>query len=79
MLLSFPDFLYIFHNTVLIDNTRNQSNDTTESQKEKKPCFNAHFQNSQSTTTGLNKMWSLKRSAMLKCESRTSLHAVQCK
>ena len=22
--------------------TRNRSNDTTESQKEKKPCFNAH-------------------------------------
>ena len=26
-----------------------------------------------------NKMWSLKSLAMLKCESRTSLHAVQYK
>ena len=33
---------------------------------------------SQSKITGLNKMWSLKSLAMLKCESRTSLYAVQC-
>ena len=26
----------------MIDNTRNQNIDTTESQKEKKTCFNAH-------------------------------------
>ena len=26
-----------------------------------------------------NKIWSLKSLVMLKCESRTSLHAVQCK
>ena len=26
----------------MIYNTRNRSNDTTESQKEKKTCFNAH-------------------------------------
>ena len=32
----------------MIYNTRNQSNDTTESQKEKKACFNAHFQYSNS-------------------------------
>ena len=63
----------------MIYNTRNRSNDTTESQKEKKTCFNAHFQYSQSKITGLNKMWSLKSLAMLKCESRTSLHAVQYK
>ena len=50
---------------------------TTESQKEKKICFNAHFQCSQSKITGLNKMWSLKGLVMLKCESRASLHAVQ--
>ena len=31
----------------MIYNTRNRSNDTTESQKEKKTCFNAHFQYSQ--------------------------------
>ena len=30
--------------TVMIYNTRNRSNDTTESQKEKKTCLNAHFQ-----------------------------------
>ena len=27
----------------------------------------------------INKMWSLKSLAMLKCDSRTSLHVVQCK
>ena len=27
-----------------LEYTRNQSNDTTESQTEKKTCFNAHFQ-----------------------------------
>ena len=37
-----PDFLKIFHNTVMIYNTRNRNNDTTESQKEKKNYFNAH-------------------------------------
>ena len=42
--------------------------------KKKKTCFNAHFQYSQSKTTGLNKMRSLKSLAMLRCESRTSLH-----
>ena len=63
----------------MICSTRNQSNDTIESQKEKKIGFNAHFQYRQSKITGLNKMWSLKSLAMLKCESRTSLHAVQYK
>ena len=67
----------------MIYNTRNQSNDATESQKEKKTCFNAHFQYSQSKVTNnkevysSNKMRSLKSLAKLKCESRTSLHAVQ--
>ena len=61
----------------MIYSTRNRSNDTRESQK-KKTCFNAQFQYSQSEITGLNKM-SLKSLAMLKCESRTSLHAVQHK
>ena len=37
-----PDFLKIFLNTVVIYNTRNRSNNTTESQKEKTNCFNAH-------------------------------------
>ena len=61
----------------MIYNTRNPSNDTIESQKEKKTFFNAHFQYNQSKITSLNKIWSLKSLAMLKCESRTSLHAVQ--
>ena len=63
----------------MIYNTRNRSNDATESQEEKNTCFNVHFQYSQSKITGLNKMWSLKSLAVLKCESRTSLHAVQYK
>ena len=63
----------------MIYNTRNWSNDTTESQKEKKTCFNAHFQYCQSNITGLNKIWSLKSLAMLKCENRNSLHPVQYK
>ena len=61
----------------MIYNTRNRINDTTESQKEKKTCFNIHFLYSQSKITVLNKMWSLRNLAMLKCERRTSLHAVQ--
>ena len=51
----------------------------TESQIEKKACFNAHFQYSQSKITGRNKMLSLQSLTMLKCEIRTSLHAVQYK
>ena len=57
----------------MIYNTRNWSNDTTESQKEKNTCFNAHLQYSQLKITGLNKMWSLKGLAILKCESRMNL------
>ena len=66
-------------------NTRNQSNDTTENQKKKKICFNAHFPYSQSKIMdkngvySSNKMWSLKSLTKLKCECRTSLHAVQYK
>ena len=52
----------------MIYNARNWSNDATQSQKEKKTCFNAHFQYSQSKIMG-----SLKRLAMLKYKSRTSL------
>ena len=63
----------------MIYNNRNRSNDTTESQKEKKTCFNALFHYSQSKITGLSKMWSLKRLVMLKCESRISFHEVQYK
>ena len=59
----------------MIYNTRNRSNDATESQKEKKNCFNAHFQYSQSKITRLNKMRSFKSFAMLKWESRTSPRA----
>ena len=53
--------------------------------KEKKTCFNAHFQNRQSKITDVkgvyswNKMWLLKILAKIKCESKTSLHAVQYK
>ena len=72
-------FFKIFHNLLMVYNTRNWSNDTTESQKEEKTCVNAHFKYSQSNITGLNKMLPLTSLAMLKCESRTSLHAVQYK
>ena len=63
----------------MIYNTRNRSNNTTESQKEKKTCFKAHIQYSQSKITELNRIWSLKSLTMLKCESRTSLQTVQYK
>ena len=42
-------------------------------------CFNAYFQYSQSKSTGVNTMQSLKSLTMLKSESRTSPHAVQYK
>ena len=72
----------------MIYDTGNWSNYTTESQKEKKTCFNAHaggkwnlnVQCMQANLKGVcawNKMWSLKILVMLKCEIRTSLHAVQ--
>ena len=72
------DFFLIFRNTVMIYNSRNWNNDTTESQKENRR-FDAHFQYSQSKITGLSKMWSLKSLVLLKCESRISLYAVQNK
>ena len=50
----------------MIHNTKNRSNDTTESQKEKKICFNVHFAYKHSKINGLNKMWSLKTLAMSK-------------
>ena len=38
--LIFPRFFFlIFHNTVIIYNTRNRRNDTKKSQKEKKDLF----------------------------------------
>ena len=40
----------------MIYHARNLSNDTTESEKGKKTCFNAYFQYSQSKIMGLNKM-----------------------
>ena len=43
LFLSFLNFFKILHNTVMNYNTRNQSNDTAESQKEKKASFNAYF------------------------------------
>ena len=44
----------------MIYNTKNQSDETAESQEENKTCFNAHVQYSQSKFTGLNNMWLLK-------------------
>ena len=66
----------------MIYNTKNRRNGASECKNVKKTCFNAHFQYSQSTIMGLNKilkMWSLKSLAILKCESGTSLLEVQCK
>ena len=63
----------------MIYHARNLSNDTTESEKGKKTCFNAYFQYSQSKIMGLNKMWSLKNLVMLKFESRISLLGIQYK
>ena len=64
----------------MIYNTRNRSDDTTEGQKEKitilMPIFSTVSQKSQ-LNTRLNKMWSLKSLAMLKCKCRTSLNAIQ--
>ena len=62
----------------MIYNTRNRSNDITESQKEKRPVLMRSF-GTVGQVSGLNKMWPLKGLAMLKCETRTSLHAVQYK
>ena len=45
--------------------------------KKNKARFNVHFWYSQAKITGLNKMWSLERLVMLKCESRTSQHVIQ--
>ena len=79
----FLDIFFNFYDTIMIlmiCNTRNWSNDITKSQNEKKnTCFNSNFQYSQSKITGLHEMWSLKSLAMLKCERRTSLYAIQCK
>ena len=56
----------------MIYNTRNRSNDTTESQKEKKKVkLNCPMYRKQT-----NLMWSLKSLVTLKCESKTSLHVV---
>ena len=61
----------------MIYNTGNRSKAKTESQKEKKICFNAHFQFLLPQITGKTKIWSLKSLAMLKYESGISLYAVQ--
>ena len=59
LFLFFPDFLKIFHNREMIYNTKNESNDITESHKEKETCFNVHFQYSQLKIMGLYKIGSL--------------------
>ena len=58
----------------MIFDTRNRKNDTTERQK-KRPVLMLILKGVYSW----NNMWSLKSLAMLKCESRTSLNAVQYK
>ena len=70
----------------MIYNTRNQSNYTTEIQKERKPVLmSMQHLNVQCMLTNFkgvyswNKMWSIKSLVILKRESRTSLHAAQCK
>ena len=60
----------------MIYNTRNWSSDTTESQKEKILVLMLLF-SSQSKIMGLNKMWALRTSAILKCESKTLLQTIQ--
>ena len=73
----------------MIYNTRNGNNETTESQKEKMTCFNAHAGGKWNLTVQCivnNQIWNLyflgirlKIFVMLKCESKTSVHAVQYK
>ena len=65
----------------MIYNPKNRSNDTSESQIEKKTYFKSYFQYSQLKITRINKICSLKSVTMLywERESRTSLHAVQYK
>ena len=64
-------------------NTRNESNNTAESSKEKNACFNGNYQYSQSKIMNnkdvysSNKMWSLK--SITKGQTRTSLHAIKYK
>ena len=51
--------------------------ETAKVGKKKKAYLNAYFQYSHVKITELNKIWSLKRLAMLKCENRTSIHTVR--
>ena len=50
----------------MIFNTRNRDNHATESQKEKKSCFNAHFQYIQSKTTDNKGVYSWNKIGSLK-------------
>ena len=52
----------------MIYNTRNRSDDATESQK-KRPVLMLIFSAVSQKITGLNRMWSLKSLAVIKCES----------
>ena len=88
LFLFLPGFFVIFHNAVMIYNSRNRSNYSTESQKEEKTCFNVRGKwnlNVQCMLTNLkgvyswNKMWPLTSLVILKCESGTTLHAAQYK
>ena len=73
----------IFHNIVIIYNTTNWSNDTTESQEKKglfqRSCWRKLRIDCPMYSKQTNKMWLLKSLVMLKCETRTSLYAVQYK
>ena len=59
----------------MIYNTKNRNNDTTE--RLDCPVYSKHT--NLKDAHSWNKVWSLKSLVMLKCESRTSLHAVQYK
>ena len=64
----------------MIYNTRNRSNDTTKSQKEKGPVLMLMQVKIEVKldcpicSEQKNKMWSLKSLVMLECEGRTGLH-----
>ena len=82
-------FFLIFHNTVMIYNTRDRNNDTTERKKKdlfwcscrRKLKLDCPMYSKQTHLKGVyswnkNKMWSLKSLVMLKCGSRTSSHTI---
>ena len=84
LICSIIKLFYFKCNIVIIYNTRNWRNDTTESQKEKMACSDAYAGGKWNLTVQCyskqtNKMLSLKILLMLKCGTRTSLYAIQYK